>query len=90
MRVVGAIWMLNIGTKEGGVIMLTDDVIEEITFNAMQDFAEKNDGETGWSRDTIEKLVLEKGGEWSDVLRSMVLGMNLYGVEGYQLGGYKN
>ena len=70
--------------------MLTDDAIEEITFSAMQDFAEKNNGETGWARDTIEKLVLEKGGEWSDVLRAMVLGMNLCGVEGYQLGSSQN
>ena len=89
MIILGAIQRLNIGTK-GGLAMLSDDVIEEITFSAMQDFAEKNDGESGWSRDTIEKLVLEKGGEWSDVLRAMVLGMNLCGIEGYQLGGNQN
>lgn len=56
----------------------------------MQDFAEKNDGESGWSRDMIEKLVLERGGEWGDVLRAMVLGMNLCGIEGYQLGDSHN
>lgn len=70
--------------------MLADDVIEEITFNAMQDFADKNDGASGWSRDTIEKLVLDKGGEWGDVKRAMVLGMNLCGIVGYQLGGPQN
>ena len=53
----------------------------------MQDFAEKNDGESGCSRDAIEQLVLEKRGEWSDVLRAMAPGMNLCGIEGYQLGG---
>ena len=66
--------------------MLSDDVIEEIAFQAMQDYADKNDGVSGWSRDTIEKLVLEKGGEWSDVLKAMCLGLNLCGIEGYQLG----
>jgi len=49
----------------------------------MQDFAEKNDGESGCSRDAIEQLVLEKRGEWSDVLRAMAPGMNLCGIEGY-------
>ena len=71
-------------------VMLSNDVIEEIAFQAMQDYADKNDGETGWTRDEIEKLVLEKGGEWSDVLKTMALGMNLCGVEGYQLGGSQN
>ena len=70
--------------------MLTEDIIEEITINAMQDFADKNDGADGWSRDTIEKLVLDKGGEWGDVIRAMVLGMNLCGIEGYQLGESQN
>ena len=70
--------------------MLTEDVIEEITFNAMQDFADKNDGASGWSRDMIEKLVLDKGGEWGDVLRAMVLGMNLCGIEAEQCGGSQN
>ena len=70
--------------------MLSNDVIEEIAFQAMQDYANKNNGETGWTRDEIEKLVLEEGGEWSDVLKAMALGMNLCGVEGYQLGGSQN
>ena len=56
----------------------------------MQDFADKNDGASGWSRDTIEKLVLDKGGEWGDVLRAMVLGMNLCGIEAEQCGGSQN
>ena len=70
--------------------MLTEDVIEGITFSAMQDFADRNDGASGWSRDTIEKLVLDKGGEWGDVLRAMVLGMNLCGIEAYQCGRSQN
>ena len=70
--------------------MLSNDIIEENTFQAMQDFADKNDGVSGWTRDEIEKLVLEKGGERRDVLRAMALGMNLCGVEGYQLGGRHN
>lgn len=70
--------------------MLTEEMIEEITISAMRDFAEKNDGEPGWSRNTIEKLVMEKGGEWGDVLRVMVLGMNMCGIEGYQLGNSQN
>ena len=66
--------------------MLKEEKIEEIIFKAMQDFADKNDGEPGWSRDTIEELVLKEGGEQVDVFRAMALGLNMCGIEGYQLG----
>lgn len=66
--------------------MLKEEKIEEIIFKAMQEHADKNGGESGWSRDTIERLVLEEGGSQDDVLRAMAMGLNLCGIEGYQLG----
>ena len=66
--------------------MLKQEKIEEIIFKAMQDHADKNNGESGWSRDKIQELVLEAEGEQEDVLRCMAKGLNLCGVDGYRLG----
>lgn len=55
--------------------MLRNHVIEDIVDASMDKFSSEHDGSEGWTKEDITRMVNEHGGDNTDVLKAVALGM---------------